>query len=379
MGCGSVDIFLWKKYNFQKTRGEEKVKFIHTADIHLGSAMNKFPKEIADKRKAELRDTFKRLVDYARENVRAVILAGDVFDSDAPFKKDKDDFYSIVKSAPQVDFLYLRGNHDSASAYTGEPLPNLKTFSEEWTVYDYADGGETVHIAGVELSAENAASVYSSLNLPKEGKNIVVLHGQVGTAGKDGIDLKRLRGKNIDYLALGHIHKRSEGKIDDRGEYAYCGCLEGRGFDEAGEHGFLLLDTSGETVSRTFVPFAARTVVEADADISSAKTAHDAYLCVKQQVKLNKNDLYRINLVGETDYETENFAADVKQYLKDDCGFADVKDKTEKRLDLSAYDNDRSIRGEFVRQVRGSDLPEEEKNRIIVYGLKALEGRELDV
>ncbi len=380
MGCGSVDIFLLKKYNFQKRKRGEKVKFIHTADIHLGSALNKFPKEIADARKAELRDTFKRLVDYAaRERVRAVILAGDVFDSDAPFKKDKDFFYSVVKSAPQVDFLYLRGNHDSASVYTGETLPNLKTFAETWTVYEYAEGEERVRIAGAELSATNATSVYSSLDLPKEGKNIVALHGQIGGAGKDGVDLKRLRGKNIDYLALGHIHRPEEGKFDDRGEYAYCGCLEGRGFDEAGEHGFLLLDTSGEKIARTFVPFAARTVVEADADITGVKDAYGAYRRVKELVSFQKKDIYRVNLVGETDLEAESYAGDVSQYLKQDCYFADVKDKTVKKLDFHAYDNDRSLRGEFVRQVYESDLTEEEKKRVVAYGLRALEGRELDV
>ena len=42
------------------------MKIIHTADIHLGSRMDsRFSKEIANERKAELRNTFKRLVEYA--------------------------------------------------------------------------------------------------------------------------------------------------------------------------------------------------------------------------------------------------------------------------------------------------------------------------
>ena len=48
---------------------------------------------------------------------------------------------------------------------------------------------------------------------------------------------------NIDYLALGHIHSYKCHKLDKRGVYCYSGCLEGRGFDECGDKGFVLLET----------------------------------------------------------------------------------------------------------------------------------------
>ena len=35
-----------------------------------------------------------------------------------------------------------------------------------------------------------------------------------------------------------------------------------------------------------------------------------------------------------------------------------------------------TVRGEFVRQVTSSDLPEDEKRRVLVTGLRALDGRE---
>ena len=68
------------------------VKIIHTADIHLGSKMDsRFSEEIANERKAELRNTFRRLVEYAKDNdVTVIMLCGDVFDSDRPFKKESD-------------------------------------------------------------------------------------------------------------------------------------------------------------------------------------------------------------------------------------------------------------------------------------------------
>ena len=45
-----------------------------------------------------------------------------------------------------------------------------------------------------------------------------------------------------DYLALGHIHYNVVEPLDSRGVYAYSGCLEGRGFDETGEKGFVLIE-----------------------------------------------------------------------------------------------------------------------------------------
>ena len=352
------------------------MKLIHTADIHLGSKMDsKFPKEVSAKRKSELRSTFQRMVGYAQKNgVRAILLAGDVFDSDTPTLKDKEFFYSIVRSTPAVDFLYLKGNHDIA-AYAEEVLPNLKTFSAQWQYYDYGDAV----IAGVESSEENAASLYSTLSLSPDRLNIVVLHGQIGdSAGKDKICLKRLHDKNIDYLALGHVHKMQSGKLDDRGDYAYCGCLEGRGFDEPGEHGFFLLET-GKKLTRTFIPFAARTIRETDVAIDGAADAYAAYMRIREQIQLRESDIYRVDLIGELDPDVEIAAEDVASYLKACCFFADVKNKTTKKFDRKQFEGDLSLKGEFVRTVFGSDLPEEEKRRIAAIGLKALRGGDLDL
>ena len=59
--------------------------------------------------------------------------------------------------------------------------------------------------------------------------------------------------------------------------------------------------------------------------------------------------------------------------------FYALKIKDESRLALAAadYENDISLKGEFVRTVLASDLPQADKDRIIVAGLAALRGEEL--
>ena len=98
------------------------MKIIHAADIHLGSKMDtRLGKDKAKERKAELRDSFDRMADYAESNdVSVIMLSGDVFDSDDPSKKDKESFYATVRAHPNIDFLYLKGNHDIKGLDFGE-------------------------------------------------------------------------------------------------------------------------------------------------------------------------------------------------------------------------------------------------------------------
>ena len=100
---------------------------------------------------------------------------------------------------------------------------NLLLFGIDWQTYNY-DG---VDISGIVLSASNSMSLYDTLDLDTEHVNIVVMHGQIAkynTKDGDKINLTRLKNKNIDYLALGHIHSYELGELDKRGVYAYSGC-----------------------------------------------------------------------------------------------------------------------------------------------------------
>lgn len=351
------------------------MKFIHCADVHLGSRIDsKFPREVSECKREEVRNTFKKMVEYAKEEgVCAILLSGDLFDSDTPFKKDATFFYSVIEKNPDVDFLYLRGNHDGAGERRA--YANLKTFGEEWTSHDYGD----VVISGIEMVPGNATSLYSALALDATKKNIVMLHGQIAdTTGMDKIQLSRLRDKGIDYLALGHVHTYASGALDARGTYAYSGCLEGRGFDETGEKGFVLVKMSEAGVTHTFVPFCERKIEHVLLDVTGHNDAYTVSLMAEKYIT-NKKSIFRFELVGELDEDAEELATDVKKYLEGKCFFADVKDRTRRRIAVSAYTNDLSLAGEFVREVYASDAyTDEEKEQIASLGLRALRGIEVD-
>ena len=73
------------------------------------------------------------------------------------------------------------------------------------------------------------------------------------------------------------MHEYSSDRLDARGVYCYPGCLEGRGFDEAGEHGFVVLDideTSG-SYDTYFVPFARRNIYVAQVDVTGCESTFE--------------------------------------------------------------------------------------------------------
>lgn len=354
------------------------MKIIHCADIHLGSKMeSKIPAQRVEERKRELRNTFLRMVQYAKEKgVSVILLSGDVFDTERPLKKDKDFFYSVVESNPEIDFLYLKGNHDSGEAYGRSDIPNLKLFGREWSYYTYGN----VVIAGLELDGSNEEIRYQSLSLNKDNLNIVMLHGQIGVGGGENtVQLKRLAEKNIDYLALGHYHSFTEGKLDGRGSFAYSGCLEGRGFDETGEKGFVLL-TADDRMQSQFVPFAERTIHSVQLDVTGFDSVYAVCSHVKGGYRHSPRDMIKVELIGQAAFDTDGIEKDAEGYLASDYYCVSVKNHTMPKIDVEALKNDFSLKGEFIRTVLSEDsLTEEEKYEVIAVGLKALKNGEVDI
>lgn len=380
-----LDKALRQEYNKNGIRKKEveNLRIIHCADLHLGSKIQaKLPPDKAEIRRKEVRAAFENMLKFAYENrVSAVIIAGDAFDSDRPSLRDKRTFYDAAASYPGICFYYLRGNHDAKEngAYS-EELPNLKTFGGEWTTYalrgrDSAGAEETVTVTGAELTANNAERLYSSLSLRGDSTNIVTLHGDI----RGEIDLRRLKGKNIDYLALGHIHTYARGELDERGVYAYSGCLEGRGYDECGEKGFILLETGRNTAGRAvissrFVPSSIRRLEEYRIDVSAAKDDFDARRIAERQITAREKDLLRVVLTGETGFDRPALEKTVREALERKYFFVTVKDETRAKCDFSEIAKENSLKGEFVRlTLSRTDMSAEEKDAAIRLGIGALE------
>lgn len=355
------------------------MKIIHCSDIHLDSKMEaNLSPEQAKERNAEVCATFARMVSWAaRNDVKAVLIAGDLFDSRRVSARTAGFVLDRIRAAAQVDFLYLRGNHDEAKdPFEGMELPgNLKTFTGDWTYYEY--GGVT--IAGTEPERDGWEGMYSQLKLKPDSTNIVMLHGQVSTQpGEELIALPQLRGKHIRYLALGHIHSHQKERLDPEGEYCYCGCLEGRGFDECGQKGFVLLEARDGKLSSEFVPFAARTLHEIAVDITGLTTVSQLLQAMEKAAEgIDAESLVKFTLTGSYTLETQKDLRFLRKSLEPLFWFVKIKDESHLEIAKETYEHDVSLKGEFIRLVMASDQSEEEKARIISCGIQALSGEEI--
>ena len=366
------------------------MKIIHCADLHLDSKLDaNLNKEKAKQRRTELLASFERLVKYAADSrVEAILISGDLFDSKHITATARNTVLHIISQNPGIRFYYLKGNHDEDNVLcdpTDQP-ENLLTFGETWTCYSEDDG--RIVISGLELSGQNSGSAYNSLVLDSRRFNIVMLHGQKAESATQDraevIGLKALRNHNIDYLALGHVHAYSEDRLDGRGRWCYPGCLEGRGFDECGEHGFVLLDIDSEngTFTDSFIPFAKRRLHTVEVDVTGCmSTAEMLGVCrtAAAQAGCSSEDLVKIVLKGTLDVETEKDTNGIVSILSDEFFFCKLYDETTLSVNVTDYRLDESLKGEFVRTVLDDEsLSEEDKNAIIRYGLQAIAGEEIN-
>lgn len=354
------------------------MKFIHCADLHLDARMeSSLPKEKAKERRLEILRTFTRLMEEAeRLKVDGVLLCGDLFDAKTISVRARNCVLNAILEHPQIIFYYLQGNHDQNSFLTDlEKMPdNLRTFGAGWTSYEQ----EEVCIVGAELSEDTADGLLESLVLDKEQVNIVMLHGMVTEYGKkDGFSLRTLRNRNIDYLALGHVHSYQKEKLDERGVWCYCGCLEGRGFDECGEKGYVLLNVEDGRVQSQFVPFAQRTLHEISVDISGLGTQEEIRRTVEAALEpVPSEDMVKVVLTGEVSPDAEKDADWLQSWLVDYCYFLKVKDRTRLCIRPEDYRYDVSLKGEFVRLVLASRMSKEDKEQVLRLGIRALTGEE---
>ena len=376
------------------------MKIIHCSDLHLDADLrSRFDAESAADRRAELMNTFRRLCRQARElHARAVLICGDLFDTDAPSPSAVRAVEDLILTYSEILFFCLRGNHDSRSVLfrTREMPGNFRLFDSSWTVWELESGSEEQRSAGQRFAEQRKICIigkeagdgpFTPPPLDPSNVNIVMLHGQIreGMSASDPetVPLSALRGIGIDYLALGHLHSYRSFPLDQRGTAAYSGCLEGRGFDECGECGFVLLDTdtpSGRIRSR-FIPFASRSLYRVPCDVSGCVSDAEVYERISSALSSSPaqaRDLVRLELTGNLEYSCSPDPALIRAEWEDGYHYFDCVDNTVPVVHSEDFLCDATLKGEFVRIVSAAGgLDENERAAVLRCGLRALSGEPL--
>ena len=339
------------------------MKIIHLADLHIGSKFERMPDNIKTELNTKLRNAFAKIIDYAKaNNITTILMAGDIFDKNSVLMKDKKFFYDLIKVNSEIDFYYIKGNHDSSSKYN-DGIDNLHTFDG---IKSYLKGN--VRIIGYEL-ADNNSSLYNVTPFTTDKYNIMMLHGDIKNQNDNNyIDLKKLQNKNVNYFALGHIHKREDGKVGNS-KYAYPGCVLGRGFDEVGEKGFLVLDT--ETNTTTFFELSDILFEHIDIQVNGLNEAELKKAISTLLGSTKHSYITEIRLTGKSDMEID--IDDLEMSFKDKRYFLTIKNASKQALSFNPNENENSLRNMFINKVlKDPNLDDDTKEKVIFYGLSKL-------
>lgn len=362
----------------------DMVRILHAADFHLDSAYGALTAEQAVQRRRESRENLTRLVDYANDHqAELMLLSGDLFDSEAVFAQTGELLAAeLERFAGEV--VIAPGNHDyysERSAYARIMWPkNVHIFRHTaMESVSFPQYGCVVH--GAAFVGEAAEELPLAHIAPSDGwLHLGVLHGETGS--KDSryrpISVQQIAESGLAYLALGHVHGCSGVQQAGNTAYAYPGCLEGRGFDELGDKGFLFGEVDSESVRLHFVPFAKRRYQILRVDVTDSERPIEA---ISRRLPLRtEDDIYRILLTGECaePVRTEKIQAE----LADRFYHLEVRDQTRLQQDLWARSDDDTLRGLFLRQMRAKyDTAEDEEQRhrieqAVRFGLDAMDNRE---
>ena len=363
------------------------VKILHCADIHIGAAES-FLGVLRENRRYETLITFERIIDIAKEeNVELIAIAGDLFDSNNIEQRFIDAVMNKIREAAPIKIVFAAGNHDPLNAqspFSKEELPQnlyiLGTKDEEITFEElklkvYGRSFESAFLKGEEAF---------SLPTNNDYINLLVQHGELKSdlnSEYNAITPKFVKNSGMDYIALGHVHKRSDiGKIDNT-YFAYCGCPEGQGFDELEEKGVYIGQIGKGKCDLQFVSVSKRQHILEKIDISEISGAVEISTEIINVLKGKygedySQNLYKIELIGSVSEDDEINTEEILSRISNELYFVKIKNKTEIKIDLEALKNEASLRGIFVKKMleRTENAPEDEKElyrKALKLGLKA--------
>ena len=365
-----------------------KVKILHTADLHIG-ANESFLGTKAALRRAETLLTFERIVDTAKENaVQLILIAGDLLNSNKIEYSFIERIYEKINQASNIKIVFAAGNHDplnSDSPLLKHSVPeNLYILAAKDDCIQFDDLSVRVYGRSFAEVYEKGTSQFSIL--PKEDNtiNIMCIHADLGSGSAsqyNPITNDFILSSKMDYIALGHVHKRSNIEKIGNTYYAYCGCPEGQGFDETQQKGVYMGYLSKEECNLDFIPVCKRMHLVENFDISSLCTPAEIsqkILCLLKE-KYGQDyteNLYKITLSGEVDESADMNLNEILSRIKEEVYFAKLKDNTSFKTDLYELMKENSLKGAFVRNMmlRIDNAHDEEKELLksaLKLGLKA--------
>lgn len=326
-----------------------KIKILHCADIHIGHNFRNY-KGLSQVRRSEIMDTFKDIVKCATEyKSDFILIAGDLFDDTCISDTEVKQIKSILSNSHCIAVI-SPGNHDPFSydsPYNSKWPENVYIFSKpELSYFEFKHLG--ARIWGCAFTGMYSQGIDLTTNISDNDQliNICVTHADIYSGISPDRYYNPLSTDNIskslmDYIALGHIHKRTPILSAGNVHYAYPGCPEGLTLGETGAKGFYIGEISKNECRLEFRRACKRLIENINIDISNAESSDDAIKIIMSSISSGfgenfRNNIYKIILFGMPPSDSFIDFFHVQRILSEDLFFVSIEDNTQP--DISSYE-----------------------------------------
>jgi DNA repair protein SbcD/Mre11 len=365
------------------------VKLVLFADLHLDApfAWLGGSQLAARRRRQALRETLRNITRLAVEaRADALLCAGDLFEQ-ARYSPDTVAFLerTFEEIEPLPVFL-APGNHD----WYGPESPyrqarwssNVHVFLEDRLTPVPLQDGLTLWGAAHRAPARTLGFL-DDFRVDRAGVHLALLHGsergglpaaEAGLQPHAPFEAAQIEQSGLHHLLVGHYHRPRDAE-----RYTYPGNPDFLAFGEDGERGAVLLTVRPDGT------------VERERHRVGMTEAHDLRLsvggCASQQdvrdhlsgLLAGRTGVARVTLEGELDPRVDLHVQGLQDVSHALDGLQVRLGSLHPAYDLAAIAEEPTVRGQFVRDVLGAELDELERRRVLLVGLRALEGQaELD-
>ena len=323
------------------------------------------------------------IVDLTRQiRAEALFCGGDLYEHEHCTPDTAEFLRKTFAEISPVPVYLAPGNHDWYGPHSPYALVewsrNVYVFRESrLRPVELADG---VTLWGAAHCAPtNTGNLLDNFHTKGVGVHLALFHGSersqlVGPRGGKQphapFDTQEISDAGIDHAFVGHYHQPKDGE-----RHTYPGNPDPLEFGEDGERGAVIATIGNDgLISRQRRRVARSKVYDLELDVSGCTTQEEARRRLAE-LAAGLDGVARITVTGELDAGVDLRHSDLQEAIDNFDAVQVCERDLHHSYDVVAIRSEPTIRGQFVTDVLEARLPPDEERRVLMTGLRALEGR----
>jgi DNA repair protein SbcD/Mre11 len=361
------------------------VRLLFFADLHLDApfAWLGGSQLAARRRRQALRETLRNITQLALDvHVDALLCGGDLFEQ-ARYSPDTVAFLErTFEEIEPLPVILAPGNHDwyaPDSPYRqARWSPNVHVFTEDRLRAIPLDDGLTLWGAAHRAPARTLGFL-DGFKVDRAGIHLGLMHaserggfrtGAIGEQPHAPFDAAQIETSGLHHILVGHYHRPR-----DAARYTYPGNPDFLVFGEDGERGAVIVTVQADgTVERERRRVGVTEAHDLALDVGACSSQQD----VRDQLAAmlhHRAGVARVTIAGELDPRLDLDVPSLLDVPHELEGLQLRLGRLQPSYNLEDLAGEPTVRGQFVRDVLAADLDEEERQRVLLVGLRALEGQ----